>query len=74
MKYMLWCRSKLRSFFDSDQELIISSSSEEGEIRKLGSGELFNLNNNNSSKKLKQHTGSFLNLDDYINADYNYES
>ena len=31
-------------------------------------------NNNHSRKKLKQQKECFLNLDDYINANYNYES
>ena len=62
------------SVSDSDQKCIDSSSSEEGEIWKIGSGELYNLNNNHSSKKSKQQKESFLNLDDYINANYNYES
>ena len=38
--------------FDSDQESINSSSSKEGVIWKLGSGELFNTNTNNISIKL----------------------
>ena len=53
---------------DSDQESYNSSSSEEGEIWKLGSGELFSFNNNHSTKKLKQHKESCSNLDDSINA------
>ena len=61
-------------FSDSDQESINRSSSEEDKVWKLGSGELFNLNNNHSGKKLKQHTESFLNLDDCISANYYYES
>ena len=59
---------------DFDQEFINSSSSKEGKIWKLGSGELYNFDDNHSSKKLKQHTKKFLNLDDCINANYNYES
>ena len=31
-------------------------------------------NSNHSYKKLNQHTESFLKLDDYIYANYNYES
>ena len=65
---------KKMSVSDSDQESMNSSSSKEGEIRKLDSGELYNFKNNQSSKKLKQHIESFLNLDDCINAKYNYES
>ena len=67
---------ELRAFekSNSDQESFNSSSSEEGEIWKLGSGKLFNFNNNHSSKKLKQHKKSFLNLNDYNNANFNYES
>ena len=38
---------------DSDQESINSSSSEEGKVRKLGSSELYLLNNDHSSKKSK---------------------
>ena len=41
---------------------------------KINSGEKFNVNTYYSSKKLKQHKESFLNLDYYINANYNYES
>ena len=41
------------SFNDSDQESFNSSSSEEGEVWKLGSGELFNCNNNHITTKLK---------------------
>ena len=48
------------SVSDSDQESSDSSSSEDGEIWKR--------------KKLKQYKESFLNLDDCINANYNYES
>ena len=59
---------------NSDQESFNSSSSEEGEIWKLDSVELFRFNNNHSSEKVKEHTESFLNLDDCINANYNYES
>ena len=62
------------SVSDSDKESINSSSSEEGEIWKLGSGKIFDVNNNHGKKKLKQHTESFLSLDDCINAKYNYES
>ena len=62
------------SVSDSGQESSDSSSSEDGEIWKIGSGELFNDSNNHSRKKLKQHKESFLNLDDCINANYNYES
>ena len=62
------------SISDSDQESFNSSSSEEGEISKLGPGELYHLDNYHSSKKSKQHTESFLNLDDCINDYYNYES
>ena len=58
------------SVSDSDQESMNNNSSKEGEVRKLGSGELCNLSNNRSNKKLKQHKESFLNLD----ANYNYES
>ena len=59
---------------DLDQESMNSSSSEEGEVWKLGSGKLFNFNKKHSSKKLKQHVESFLNLDYCINANCNYES
>ena len=62
------------SVSDSDQESIISSSSKEGEVWKLGSGEIFNHNNNHGSKKLKQHKETIFYLDDCINANYNYES
>ena len=65
---------KKMSVSDSDQESMNSSSSKEGEIRKLDSGELYNFKNNQSSKKLKQHIESFLNLDDCFNAIYNYKS
>ena len=41
---------------NSDQESFNSSSSEESEVWKLGSGKLFNFNNNHSSKKVKGHT------------------
>ena len=44
------------------------------EIWKIGSSKLFNDNNNHSRKKLKQHKESILNLDDCINANYNFES
>ena len=55
---------------DSDQESMNSSSTEEGEVWKLG----LCFYNNHSSKKLKQLTESALNLDDCFNANYNYES
>ena len=32
---------------------------------------ILNLNNNHSSKKLKQYAEKYLNLDDCINANYN---
>ena len=51
-----------------------SWSSEEDEISKLGSGELNNLTTNHRRKNLKLHRENFLNLDDCINANYNYES
>ena len=54
--------------------IISSSSSKEGEVSKLGLGELFSFNNNHSGKKSKQHTESFLNLDDCIYPNYYYES
>ena len=41
------------SVTNSDQESINSSSSEEGEVWKLGSGGRVNFTNNHSSKKLK---------------------
>ena len=56
----------------SDKESINSSFSEEGEIRKLGSGKLSNFNNNHR-RKTKQHKVFFENLDDCIDANYNYE-
>ena len=56
------------SVSDSDQESSDSSSSEDGEIWKIGSGDLNNFKTNHSRKKLKQHKESFLNLDDCINA------
>ena len=62
------------SVSDFDQESFNSSSSGEDEIWKLGSGEIFHFKNNQSSKKLKEHKESFLNLDDCINANYNYKS
>ena len=62
------------SVSDSDQESMNSSSSKKGEIWKVSSADLLNFNNNHSSKKLNQHIESFLNLDDCINANYNYES
>ena len=37
-------------------------------------GVLLNINHNHCSKKLNQHTEFFFNLDDYINANFNYES
>ena len=43
-------------------------------FEKLGSGELFNFNINHSSRKSKQNTESFLNFDNCIDANYNYES
>ena len=58
---------------DSGKESFNSISSEVGEIKKSGSGELFNAITNHSSNKLKQHSENFLNLDDYINANYNFE-
>ena len=66
------------SVSNSDQESIDSNSSEEGQIWKFGSGELSDLNINHGinhgSKKLKQYTESFLNLDNHINDNYNHES
>ena len=59
------------SVSDSDQESINSSSSKEGEVWKKA--QLFNFINDYGSKKLKQHKESFLNLDDCINPNYNYE-
>ena len=56
-----------------DQESMNSSSSKEREVWEFGSGELFNLTNH-SSKRLKQLKEGFLNLDDYINANYNSKS
>ena len=47
------------SVSDSNQESFDSSSSKEGEVWKLGSGELFNFYNNHSGKKLKQQKESF---------------
>ena len=67
------CAFEKMSVSNSDQKSMNSNSSEEGEIWKLGSGKLYDFNNNHSSNKLKQHKESFLNLDDYINANYNYE-
>ena len=61
-------------FSDSDQESFNCSSSKQDKISKLGSGELFNFNNYHSSKNLKQHKESFLNLNYCINANYNYKS
>ena len=62
------------SVSDSDQKSSDSSSSKEGKIWKIGPGELFNLNNNCSRKKLKQYKESFFNLDDCIDASYNYKN
>ena len=60
--------SKKMNVSDSEQESINSSSSIEGEVLKLGSGELYNFNNNHSSKNVKQHKERFSNLDDCINV------
>ena len=57
------------SISDSDKESIKSSSSKEGKVLKLGSGELYNFNNIIVAK-IKTF---YLNLDDYINANHNYE-
>ena len=46
------CAFEKISISESDQESFNSSSSEEGEIWKLGSYELFNFNNYHSSKKM----------------------
>ena len=51
---------KKMSVSDSDQESIISSSSEEGEVLKFDLGEMYIFINNHNSKNLKQHTESFL--------------
>ena len=59
---------------DSEQESISSSSSKEGEIWKWGSGKWYDNNNDHSWKKIKQYTGIFLNLDDCIDTNFNYES
>ena len=53
----------------SDPDSINNSSSKEGEVWKLGSVEIFNVNTNHISKKLKQHKESLLNLDDCVKAD-----
>ena len=45
-----------------------------GYFCKIVSDELFNISNNKSSKNFKKHAESFLNLDDCINENYNYES
>ena len=58
----------------SDQESISCTSSEEDEVWNLGSGDLYNLNNNQSGKILKQHTESLLNSYEFINANYNYDT
>ena len=44
------CAFKKMSVSDSDHESMNSSSSEEGEESKLGSGELYNFDNNHSRK------------------------
>ena len=62
------------SVVDSDQESMNCSSSEVGKMWKLDPGEIFIWNLHCCRKKIKQHKESVLNLDDCINANYNYES
>ena len=60
-KEAYWGTTCIEKMFvsNSDQESCNSRSSKEGEIWKLGSGELFNVNDNHCSKKLKQHKEFF---------------
>ena len=60
---------KKMSDSDSDRESISSSSNES----KIGLGEQFYINNNHSTKKSKQHKERFLNFDDCIHTNFNYE-
>ena len=62
------------SVFNLEQESTNNTYSEEIGNCKIGKGELFNINCNQSSEKFKQHIKSFLNLDDCITADHNYRS
>ena len=50
---------KKMSVCNSNQESKNNSSSEEGEVCKIGSGELYTYNNNHSSKKFNQYRKIF---------------
>ena len=58
-------------FLIQNNDLLILAPAKKAKFEKLGS---FYINSNHSRKKLKQHTESFLNLDNCINANYYYES
>ena len=64
----------MTSLSNFNQESINYSSSKEGEDWKLGLGELYSFNNDHSRKNKTTQKKVFLNLDDFINANYNYES
>ena len=58
----------------SDEESLNVSSSEEGEIWKRSTNENLSVNSKHSSKRLKKQPENFFNLDDCIDANFNYES
>ena len=69
-----WFAFENFSVLDSDEESMNVSLSEEGEIWKRVSDENYYSNLKYSSKKLKQQSETFFYLDDFINANHNYES